>query len=224
MTKRFQVALSFPGEQRDYVAEVAQHLAEKLGQDQVFYDQWYQAELARPNLDTHLQTIYHDDSQLIVPFLCADYERKEWCGLEWRAIRDLIKKRNDGDIMPLRFDGTHIPGLFSIDGYIDLQKHNPKQTADLILQRLPANRPIDKSLKIHTNRLPSTLGQFFGRQSELNMLDTALADPHTHIVQFIAPGGTGKTKLLQHWLDQHTDIQVLIAWSFYSQGSSDDKQ
>ncbi len=38
------------------------------------------------------------------------------------------------------------------------------------------------------------------------------------------PGGTGKTKLLRHWLDHTANIEALIAWSFYSQGSSEDKQ
>ncbi|MEZ5536538.1 MAG: SEFIR domain-containing protein [Thiolinea sp.] len=44
------------------------------------------------------------------------------------------------------------------------------------------------------------------------------------IIQFIAPGGTGKTKLLRHWLDHTDGIDALIAWSFYSQGAGEDKQ
>lgn len=225
--KRFQVALSFPGEQRSYVEEVAQFLANALGQEAVFYDDWYKHELARPNLDTYLQDIYHNRSRLLVPFLCADYEQKEWCGLEWRAIRDLLKQRQDEDIMPLRFDDTHIPGLFGIDGYLDLKKLTPEQTAELIVKRLNHNKPKpdpQNQTRIHSNRLPTTLGQFFGRKRELKLLDDALADNNTRIVQFIAPGGTGKTMLLQHWLDQHKDFPVVMAWSFYSQGSSDDKQ
>jgi hypothetical protein len=57
--KRFKVALSFAGERRDYIAQVAELLASELGKDKVFYDAWYKAELARPNLDVYLQTIYH---------------------------------------------------------------------------------------------------------------------------------------------------------------------
>lgn len=133
--KRFQVALSFPGEQRSYVLEVAQLLTNRLGEHAVFYDDWYKHELARPNLDTYLQRIYHQETQLLVPFLCADYEKKEWCGLEWRAIRDLIKQnyRQDEDIMPLRFDDTQI------DGYIDLRMHTPEQISELIIKRLKSN-------------------------------------------------------------------------------------
>jgi hypothetical protein len=135
--KRFKVALSFPGEQRDYVLQVAELLASELGGEHtVFYDNWYEEELAISNLDIRLQKIYHDDAQLIVTFLCADYKRKEWCGLEWRAIRDLIKKRKDDDMMFLRFDNADISGLFSIDGYIDLRNRSPEETVELIIKRL----------------------------------------------------------------------------------------
>lgn len=133
---RFKIALSFPGEYRDFVEQVASRLADAVGRDQVLYDRYYEAEFARPNLDTYLQRLYHDESELIAVFLCADYERKEWCGLEWRAIRTLIMKRQSSTVMPLRFDNTEIPGLFSIDGYVWIDKRTPEQIADLILQRM----------------------------------------------------------------------------------------
>jgi hypothetical protein len=137
--KRFRVALSFPGERREFLARVAENLAERLGRDKVFYDRYYEAELARPNLDTYLQSIYHAQSDLIGVFFCADYERKEWCGLEWRAIRDLVKKGLGPAIMPFRFDDTPIPGIFSIDGYIDIGNRSAAEVASLVLHRLNTN-------------------------------------------------------------------------------------
>lgn len=78
---------------------------------------------------------------------------------------------------------------------------------------------------IHSDALPTVEGELFGRKDELALLDGALLDASTHVVQFVASGGTGKTKLLRHWLDDnHNKIEALIAWSFYSQGSSEDKQ
>ena len=148
---RFRVALSFAGENRSFVAKVAAVLKLNLG-DTVFYDEWFKAELARPDLDTYLQNIYHNESELIVVFLCSDYDRKEWCGLEWRAIRDLIKKKRHEQIMPFRFDQTEINGLFSIDGYISAEKMAPEEAADLILERL---RSI--SLKSDKMALPESL-------------------------------------------------------------------
>ena len=230
--KRFRIALSFPGERRRYVEQLAETLSKGLAKDKIFYDAWYQAELARPSLDIYLQNIYHNDAELVVVFLCQEYEDKEWCGLEWRAIRDLIKNRKNEDIMLMRFDDANITGIFSIDGYIDLSQHSMEQTAQFILQRIGINYPTDNvgvNTNIISDRLPIVKGKFFGREKELQLLDNAWRDEQTNIVEFVASGGTGKTKLLRHWLDRSLadkamGINALIAWSFYSQGASEDKQ
>jgi hypothetical protein len=241
--KRFAVALSFPGERRGYVAEVARHLAERLGRERVLYDQWHEAEFARPDLDTYLQTLYHDQSALIAVFLCADYERKDWCGgVEWRAVKDLIKRREGAAIMPLRFDTTEIPGLFSTDGYVWLGDHrDPAEVAALILQRwqlnggkLPAEPEPEPdpqpTPRVDISKLPAGAEHFLGRAPELAALDTARDQrTPTAIVEIIAPGGTGKTALVKRWLAAlgrtgwHGATQV-FGWSFYSQGSGDDRQ
>ena len=217
-TKRFKIALSFPGERREYVSRVAEELARRLGQDHVFYDNNFMAELARPDLDSYLQEIYHDESELIVVFLCADYDRKEWCGLEWRAIRDLIKKRQASDIMPFRFDRTEIEGLFSIDGYIDAGQHTPTEAAELILERYELNQ---ENVSLRSHKKPGAAGSRKDAPAQVQVLhslpfeslgslfkgrDEALAELHgalaggatTAIVQKRAIhglGGVGKTRL-----------------------------
>jgi len=133
---RFKVAVSFPGERRRYVSRVVDALRAPLGKDAIFYDYDYQAQLARPNLDTLLQRIYRDQSDLIVVFLCASYAEKEWCGLEWRAVRDIIKSKEDERVMFVRFDDTEVAGVLSIDGYRDCNSHTTTQVANFILQRV----------------------------------------------------------------------------------------
>jgi hypothetical protein len=137
--RKFKVALSFPGERRAFVSEVALGLR-NLNVD-VFYDAFFEAELARPDLDVLLQHVYYDNSELIVVFLCDEYESKEWCSLEWRAVRDLIKSRRGASIMPMRFDDAQVPGLFSIDGYIDLRGRVPQDAVNLIRERLNSSSP-----------------------------------------------------------------------------------
>ncbi len=133
--RKFKVALSFPGEKREFVRKTSDVLKANLGTNEVFYDMDFQAQLARPNLDVLLQKIYHKNSKLIVVFLCEEYSEKDWCGLEWRAIRDLIKSRNDKRIMFMRFDDTEINGTFSIDGYVSLKNITPSEAANLIIER-----------------------------------------------------------------------------------------
>lgn len=133
---RFDVALSFPGEHRSRVEGVARELADTLGEDRVLYDKWYSAEFARPNLDVYLPKLYHRQSRLLVLFLCGEYAEKEWCGLEWRVARDLLKQGRDDRLMLLRLDQADIPGLYSIDGYLDIQALTDDQVAQAILKRL----------------------------------------------------------------------------------------
>lgn len=132
----FKVAVSFPGEKRKYVSRVVDVLRKELGSDKVFYDFDYQAQIARPNADVLLQNIYHKQSDLVVIFLCEAYSKKEWCGLEWRAIRDLIKSADDSKIMFVKFDKADTDGTFSIDGYIDGSRFSTQEVANFILQRI----------------------------------------------------------------------------------------
>ena len=134
--KRFRVALSYPGEVRDRVSSIASILEGTLGRDAIFYDRWYAGELARPNLDLYLQNIYKQDSELLVIVLCAEYEAKDWCGLEWRVVRELMKHREADRIMLLRLDDAPISGLLSIDGYLDIAGLSDEHVANLIVSRI----------------------------------------------------------------------------------------
>lgn len=131
----FDIALSFPGEQRAYVESVANQLSVVIPPTTLFYDNYYKAQLARPNLDNLLQDIYRNRSKLIVIFLCTAYAEKQWCGIEFRAIKEIIMSKKDDMIMFVRHDKGEVPGVFSSDGYIDAATHSPKEVADLILER-----------------------------------------------------------------------------------------
>jgi hypothetical protein len=159
--KRFRVALSFPGEHRAFVGDVAEALAARVGRERILYDKYYEGEFARTDLDTHLQRLYHNESDLIAVFLSVGYDQSDWCRLEWRAVRDLIKRRRPAEVMPLRFDDTEIPGLFSTDGYVSIRDRRPEEIAALILQRLETLGdlpptplpPFDRKAKLSSRRV-----------------------------------------------------------------------
>jgi hypothetical protein len=70
--------------------------------------------------------------------MCSDYSRKEWCGLEARAIRDLLKTRQNDRIMLLSADGETIDGILSIDGYMNIKDDSEDVVANAIYDRLVA--------------------------------------------------------------------------------------
>lgn len=134
--RRYKVALSFSGQIRARVEELANSLGQSLGKPKVFYDKFHEGDLARPNLDLYLQRVYHDESELLVVFVSKGYEQAEWPQLEWRSIRDIIKARRSEEVVFVRYDDTDLPGLLSIDGYIDWRTHTDVEVVQLILHRL----------------------------------------------------------------------------------------
>ena len=131
----FATSLSFPGESRDYVESVANHLVALLGQNSVFYDNFYKSQLAVPNLDTALQELYRSRSGLIVVFLSREYATKMWCGIEFRAIREIINLRQES-VMFVRLDDARVEGVFAHDGYIDATTHSALEVATMIRERV----------------------------------------------------------------------------------------
>jgi hypothetical protein len=55
--RRFAVALSFPGEHRRFVRNVALKLAEELRRERVFFDEWYEAEIRGSDADLKLKRV-----------------------------------------------------------------------------------------------------------------------------------------------------------------------
>lgn len=132
----FEVAFSFPGEVRAVVEEVARELESRVGPNSYFYDNNYVSQLARPSLDTLLQDIYRNRAKLVVVFVGADYQRKDWCGIEFRAIREIIMERGHERIMFVRTDDGAVEGVFKTDGYVDIRRFSAGQVAEFICERL----------------------------------------------------------------------------------------
>ncbi len=86
-----------------------------------------------------------------------------------------------------------------------------------------------KPPKIQTSKLPHTNSHLFGREDELVLLNEAWDNIQTNILILKAFGGTGKTALMKKWLDSFPlnnfrGANAIYTWSFYSQGSAEDKQ
>ena len=134
--RRFRVALSFPTQHMDFVERVAEALAQEFSRELVFFYPWHTAHTTRLELDKFLARVYGNESDVIAMFLSAHYRNSEWCGLEWAALRDLRRRGRGGDVMPFRFDRTHIPGMFHSDGYLDIDpQRGPEHVAELIIHR-----------------------------------------------------------------------------------------
>ena len=107
---RYEVALSFAGEDRKYVESVASELAG--AGVAVFYDRYEEAELWGKNLYDHLRYIYSEAADYIVIFISAAYVTKPWTNHERESAQSRAFGERREYILPARFDDTKVPGLF----------------------------------------------------------------------------------------------------------------
>ena len=82
-THKYHVALSFAGEDRDYVGRVATQLRAD-GVD-VFYDKFEEADLWGKNLYEHFSNVYQTMAIFTVMFVSEAYKNKVWTNHERTA-------------------------------------------------------------------------------------------------------------------------------------------
>ncbi|MDB5072082.1 MAG: hypothetical protein JWM87_3193 [Candidatus Eremiobacteraeota bacterium] len=131
---RYDVALSFAGEQRGYVDVVANAL-EQAGV-RVFYDRFEEASLWGKDLAERFEEVFLHRARFCVMFLSADYAAKIWPTYERRnAVASALQKQEEY-ILPVRFDDTDVPGIRHTIGYQDARIKTPDEIAELILKKL----------------------------------------------------------------------------------------
>jgi hypothetical protein len=133
---RYDVALSFAGEDREYVEAVAESLRDRGFR--VFYDKFEEVNLWGKNLYDHLSEVYEKLARYTVMFISKHYANKAWTGLERQSAQARAFNENAEYILPARFDDTEIPGLPKTVAYISLHGREPSDLADRIAQKLEA--------------------------------------------------------------------------------------
>ncbi len=130
----FDVALSFAGEDREYVEKVARYLTEK--DIKVFYDKYEKTKLWGKDLYVHLDEIYQKKAKYCVMFLSSYYAEKLWTNHERKSAQARAFKEKGEYILPARFDETEVPGILPTVGYIDLRSLEPEEFGKLVIEKL----------------------------------------------------------------------------------------
>lgn len=132
----------------------------------------------------------------------------------------------------------------------DLANGVARELGTRALQRASVGYQSRTEARVYLDKFPLTRGpglreeKLIGREQELAILDLACASSFspshpagagakapssTAVVTLVAWGGVGKTMLVQHWLQRlqregwFGSLRV-YAWSFYSQGTKEDRQ
>jgi len=133
----YDVALSFAGEDRVYVEQVANEL--KRAGVSVFYDDFEQDKLWGKNLYDHLTAVYAKRARFTVMFISRSYAAKRWTNFERQAVQARAYGESREYILPARFDDTELPGLLPTTAYVSLQEKPPSALAELIIKKLESS-------------------------------------------------------------------------------------
>jgi hypothetical protein len=131
---RYEVVLSYAGEDQAYVDEVAKLLKEHGVE--LFYAPFKEADLWGTDLSEELDIIYRMEGRYCVMFLSQKYADKAWPTHERRSAMARAVQQRTRYILPCRFDNTEVPGLPPSVHYVDLKTKNPAQLGELILEVL----------------------------------------------------------------------------------------
>ncbi len=148
---RYDVGLSFAGEQREYVNDVASELTSRG--IRVFYDDFERGELWGKDLYDYLSEVYQHMCNYCVIFASKEYASKVWTNRERQSAQARAIDENREYILPARFDSTPIPGLLPTIHYIDLTQVSTDELCDLIEAKL--------GMDTKSNYLPPNLDRLY---------------------------------------------------------------
>lgn len=136
---RYDIAISFAGEDRDVAAQIAAGL-DTAGVN-VFYDEYEKADLWGKDLYEYLADIYANHARFCIMLLSQNYERKLWTNHERKNAQARAFQEKEEYILPVKLDDTQIPGIRPTVGYIDLRTTTVDEVVKMILVKLHRTAP-----------------------------------------------------------------------------------
>lgn len=132
---KFDVALSFAGNQRPLAEELAQ-LVKEAGFD-VFYDDFYPEHLWGKELPVVFDDIYRKRARYCVVFVSPQYVESMWTNVERRsAIARAVQEKGKEYILPIVVEMAEVPGLPPTIGYLPLDRYPVAMIAQLLTAKL----------------------------------------------------------------------------------------
>lgn len=156
---KYDVTLSFAGEERSYAEEIAQIL--KNQHIKVFYDYFEISKLWGKDLYQYLQSVYKDQALYCVIFFSKNYLKKSWTRHELKQAQERAFSENREYILPvvMDIDLDDIPGMNTTTGYIDYNNFSPEEIAKLIIDKINQSHNLVENnyLKVKFHNITSNI-------------------------------------------------------------------
>jgi TIR domain/Protein of unknown function (DUF2934) len=133
-TYKYDVALSFAGEDREVASSFAR-LAQ-ASDLKVFIDEEHLWEAWGKNLNEYLADVYYNQSRYCVIIISKDYCQKAYTNLERRIALDRVLTSKEEYVLPLRLDDSWPDGLPRATGFLDIREMPIEKAAVLLIQKI----------------------------------------------------------------------------------------
>jgi hypothetical protein len=186
--KPYDLAVSFAGEQRDYVSRTVD-ACKALGLN-VFYDKDKNNDWWGGNFIREQRTVYSSQTRFFVPFLSAEYLAKPIPMDEFSAAMMTAVKRGDGYILPVLIGDVLVPAdlLPPHTHYLRAGDYTPDELARQLAQKVGAARRsgtpptelgpvVEHALQLRLPRVPRS---DWSKYEELDRLFDYLATQFTN--------------------------------------------
>jgi hypothetical protein len=148
----FDIAVSFAGEDRDYVERVVRGL--DSDQVKVFFDEDYKTDLWGKDLVEEFTDIYRRRARYVVMFISAAYAEKMWTNVERQSALARAATQLGPYVLPVRLDDTQLDGLLPTVAYLDARVEGLQGIIDAIHKKLRAERVPDRTT--YDGRVPTS--------------------------------------------------------------------
>lgn len=131
----FEVALSFADSERGLAESLANKL--KAAGINVFYDDFYPAQLWGKDLVEFFDGIYRKKSRYCVMFISNEYASRLWTIHERKSAQARMLQEKGGEyILPIRVDDTELPGMPGTVGYLSAKEYPIDKIAEILVTKL----------------------------------------------------------------------------------------
>jgi HEAT repeat protein len=142
-SRKYDLAISFAGEDRQIVEKIATKLAE--AGYKIFYDLWEVSDILGRDLAVYFDDVYRNRSRYCAIFVSSDYVRKTWPRHEFRSALARKLEEQDDYILPLRLDDVALEGLRPTVGYLDLRNAGIEHAVAILKGKLGSPMGVQSS-------------------------------------------------------------------------------
>lgn len=133
----YDVALSFAGEDREYVEKIAYLL--KAHGIKVFYDKFETSKLLGRDLFQFLNDTYKNKARYCMIFISSNYIKKKWSKHELKSAQARSFECDEDYILPIYLEDVNAPGLNKTIGALYSNEYTVEEIVEIVEEKIDNN-------------------------------------------------------------------------------------